>query len=127
MKKKKTHAKKKTARAVSVAKKSNTKSNTLGIEPLGDRVVLKPFSVEETAAKTVSGIILPESDKQQFPEQGKIVAIGEGTYRDGVLVPMRVRVGDTVVFSKYGFDEIKINGTEYYILKEDAILAIMSH
>ncbi|GMU74283.1 MAG: 10 kDa chaperonin [Candidatus Campbellbacteria bacterium] len=103
-------------------KKTNAKS---GIQPLGDRVLLRPLASEERATKRASGIIIPETVDHERPEQGKIIAVGPGRYEDGKLIPVRVKVGDTVVFSKYGFDEVKIDGVEYYILKEDAILAVI--
>ncbi|QQR82792.1 co-chaperone GroES [Candidatus Campbellbacteria bacterium] len=96
-----------------------------GVTPLGDRVLLKPLSADEYATKRASGIIIPETVDKERPEQGKVIAVGPGRYDDGVLVPMRVKVGDTVVFSKYGYDEIKIDGVEYFILKEESILAVI--
>ena len=100
----------------------NTKIN---ITPLGDRVLIKPIS--EEGKKSKSGIILPETIGKEKPERGKIVAVGEGRWNedgDG-RVPMRVKVGQTVIFSKYSPDEIKIDGEEYFILKEENILAII--
>jgi chaperonin GroES len=96
-----------------------------GIQPLGDRVVLQPLSADEMSVKRASGIIIPETIDRERPEQGKVVAVGPGRYEDGKLVPVRVKVGDIVVFSKYGYDEIKIDGAEYYILKEDSVLAVI--
>lgn len=93
-----------------------------GIVPLGDRVLLKPASKDETM---VSGIIIPDTVSKEKPEQGVVVAVGEGAYKDGKIVPPRVAVGDTVVFSKYGYDELKIDGEEYFVLREDSILAII--
>lgn len=114
-----------------VAKKVNKKLNQADksglsskITPLHDRVVIKPLS-EEEINKTPSGIIIPETVSKEKPEQGIVVAVGEGKWDDGVLVPMRVKVGDKVVFSRYGYDEVKIEGTEYYVLREENILAII--
>jgi chaperonin GroES len=101
-------------------KKETTKKAV--ITPLGDRVLLKPATKEET---TTSGIIIPDTISKEKPEQGTVVAVGEGLYKDGKLIAPRVAVGDTVVFSKYGFDELKIDGEEYFILREDSILAII--
>lgn len=95
----------------------------LGIKPLGDRVLVKQH--EDTAQKTKSGIFIPDSVKKEKPEEGKVVAVGEGRYEDGKIVPLRVKVGDTVLFSKYGFDEVKVNDEEYLIFKEENILAII--
>ena len=95
---------------------------TLSIQPLGDRVVVKPTPKDEVSAM---GILLPTSAKQDAPSKGTVVAVGAGRYDDGDLLPMTVKVGDTVLFSKYGFDEIKIDGQEYVILPESAVLAII--
>ena len=98
-----------------------------GIIPLGDRVLVKPFTGNEQAAEANSfGLIIPETVSKERPEQGVVTAVGDGrTTDDGALVPMKVSVGDTVVFSKYGFDEVKMNGEEFYIIKEENILAII--
>ncbi|MEK9184110.1 MAG: co-chaperone GroES [Patescibacteria group bacterium] len=98
------------------------KAEKLSIQPLHDRVVVKPASREEVSA---SGIIIPDSASREKPERGVVVAVGLGRYEDGDLLPMTVKIGDTVLFSKYGFDEVKIDGTEYYILSESSILAII--
>lgn len=95
------------------------------IIPLGDRVLVKPFSEEDTK-KTKSGIIIPETVDKERPEQGKVIAVGEGrTTDEGKVLPMKVKVGDIVIFSKYGPDEVKVNGDEYFMLKEENILAII--
>lgn len=98
-----------------------------GIIPLGDRVLVKPFTGNEQTAEANSfGLIIPETVSKERPEQGVVTAVGDGrTTDDGALVPMKVAVGDTVVFSKYGFDEVKMNGEEFYIIKEENILAII--
>jgi chaperonin GroES len=101
-----------------------TKATTLSITPMHDRVVVKPFSKDEELAASI-GIIIPDTVKRDKPEQGTVVAVGNGKYEDGDLIPMTVKVGDTVLFSKYGYDEVKINDTEYYILPESSILAII--
>lgn len=106
------------------------KKNTQKIEksagpkvfPIGDRVLLMPLK-EET--KSASGIIIPDTVDKEKPEQGIVVAVGEGKFEDGMLVPMRVKVGDTVMFSKYGYDEVKVDDEEYFMVKEDNILAIL--
>ena len=91
--------------------------------PLGSRVILKPITDELN--KTSSGIIIPETVEKEKSERGRVVAVGEGKYEDGKLLPVRVKVGDIVLFSKYGYDEVKMNGEEYFILNEDNILAII--
>lgn len=95
--------------------------------PLGDRVVVKPFTEQEK--KTKSGILIPETVSKERPEQGKVVAVGEGRWNeDGdARVKMSVKIGDTVLFSKYGPDEVKIDGEEYYVLREDSILAVIKN
>lgn len=98
----------------------------LEVMPLGDRVLLRHLTEEEMGSRTLSGIIIPETVDKEKPEQGMIVAVGEGKYDDnGKLVPMQVHVGDRVVFSKYAPNEIKLNGKEYFILDESSILAIV--
>ncbi|KKQ77949.1 MAG: hypothetical protein A3A96_04210 [Candidatus Zambryskibacteria bacterium RIFCSPLOWO2_01_FULL_39_39] len=95
------------------------------ITPLGDRILLKPFSQDEMST-TASGIIIPDTVSKEKPEQGKVVAIGIGRWEDGKRVPMSLKVGDKVVFSRYGYEEVKFDGEEYYILKEENILAIIN-
>jgi len=80
---------------------------------------------EEGHKKTASGILVPENINKEKPEQGTVVAVGEGNYENGKLVPLKVKVGDKVIFSKYGYDEIKMNDKKYFIIKEDNILAII--
>lgn len=92
--------------------------------PLGDRVLVK-ISEDESQSKTASGIFIPDTVDKEKPEQGKVVAVGEGKYVEGKLMPIRVKVGDTIVFSKYGYDEIKVDEKEFLIIKEDNILAII--
>lgn len=97
----------------------------VGIRPLGDRVVIRPLSEEEMGTKSPSGIIIPDTVKGEKPEQGIVVATGPGKYDDGEYVPMQVSVGDRVVFSKYGYDEVKVGGKEYYVLSESSVLAVI--
>jgi chaperonin GroES len=92
------------------------------IKPLGDRVVVKALEREE---KTKSGIVLPDTAKEK-PQEGKIVAVGTGKLlENGQRVPLDVKEGDKVVFSKYGGTEIKIDGQDYLILSERDVLAIV--
>ena len=95
----------------------------LSFKPLGDRIVVKP-SLKEGEKRLASGIIIPETVDKEKPAQGTVVAVGPGKYEDGERVPMPVKVGDTVLFSKYGYDEVKIEGQEYYILSESGVLGI---
>ncbi|MEK7100078.1 MAG: co-chaperone GroES [Patescibacteria group bacterium] len=94
----------------------------LSIQPLADRVVVKPAPREEVSA---SGIIIPDTASREKPGQGIVVAVGPGKYEDGKLLPMNVKVGNTVLFSKYGYDEVKIDGQEYFILPESSVLGII--
>ena len=96
----------------------------LGIKPLGDRIVVKPEG-KDGEKKLASGIIIPESVDKEKPAKGTVVAVGQGKYDDGKLQPMQVKVGDAVIFSKYGYDEVKMNGEEYYILSEASVLAVV--
>ena len=94
------------------------------VRPLRDRVVVKPDTIEGEE-KTKSGIIIPESASKEKPYEGEVVAVGEGRMDDGVLIKPDVKVGDKVIFSKYGYDEVEVDGIEYYILKGESILAVI--
>ena len=93
----------------------------MNIRPLGDRVVIKKIEAEET---TKSGIVLPEAAKEK-PQEAEVVAVGPGGIVDGKEVRIEVKVGDRVLFSKYGGNEVKIDGVEYTILRQDDILAVI--
>jgi len=107
------------------SKKEILKKSKEKIMPLGDRVILRPISEEEMNT-TASGIIIPDTVSKEKPEQGKIVAVGEGRWENGKRIPIGVKVGDRVVFSRYGYEEVKIDGEEFYILKEENILAVIN-
>lgn len=92
------------------------------IRPLGDKVVVKQLDSEE---KTKSGIVLPDTAKEK-PQEGEVIAVGSGKVIDGKKVSLETKVGDRVLYKKYGPDEIKIDGEEYLILSEDDILAIIN-
>ena len=97
----------------------------INIKPIGDKVLVKGVNPDE-GKKTKSGIIIPDTIHKEQPEQGRVIAVGDGRINDdGKIIPMRVKVGDTVIFSKYGPDEIKVEGEEYFIIKEENILAII--
>lgn len=118
--------KKKSSASKPVSKNpQSTPKNNSKIQPLGDRVLIKPFFIEEDKTKNTFGIIMPDTMNKEQPEQGEVLAVGEGRYEDGKFVPLKVKVGDTVIFSKYGFDEVKTGDQSLYILKEDSILAIV--
>ena len=94
-----------------------------GIQPLGDRVLLK---VLEAEAKTKGGIVLPDTAKEK-PQEGKVVAVGKGKVgEDGKIKPLEVKVGERVLFAKYSGTEVTTkDGQEYLIVKEEDILAIL--
>lgn len=91
------------------------------VKPLGDRVVIKRLEAEET---TKSGIVLPGAAKEK-PQLAKVIAVGPGGIVDGKEVKMDVKVGDKVFFSKYSGTEVKIDGEELLIVKQDDILGIV--
>jgi chaperonin GroES len=95
----------------------------INIKPLADYVLIEPIKEEE---KTKAGILLPESAEKEKPEKGKVIAVGPGRKDEkGNLIPVSVKVGQTVLFKKYGPDEIKVDDKEYLICKEEDILAII--
>jgi chaperonin GroES len=91
------------------------------LRPLGDRVIIQKVEAEET---TKSGIFLPGTAKEK-PQMAEIIAVGPGGFVDGKEVKMDVKKGDKIIFSKYSGNEVKIDGIEYTILKQDDILAIV--
>ncbi len=93
------------------------------IKPLGDRVLIEPVTEAE---KTRSGIYLPDTVNKERPQEGKVVAVGPGRVSDdGKKIPMNVAKGDKVLFTKYGPNELKVDGKEYLIAREEDILAIL--
>jgi len=95
----------------------------MNLKPLGDRVIIKVLEKEE---KTGSGIVLPDKAKEK-PQEGEVMAVGAGkVLDDGTKVQMEVKKGDKVVFSKYAGSEVKVDGEEYLILRQDDILALYS-
>ena len=95
----------------------------MNIKPLYDRVVIEPQEAEE---KTASGIYIPDTAQKDRPQIGKIVAVGQGkVLESGEIKPLTVKVGDTVLFGKYGPAEVTHEGKDYLVAKEDEILAIV--
>ena len=95
------------------------------IQPLGDRVLVEPMAPD--AGKTKHGIIIPDTISKEKAEQGTVLAVGPGRVTDeGKVLPLRVKKGQKVLFSKYGPDEVKVGDKEYYIISESSILAILS-
>jgi chaperonin GroES len=93
------------------------------IKPLSDHILIETMPQEE---KTESGIFLPQTVEKERPEQGKVIAVGTGKkLASGKVIPLDVKKGDVVLFTKYGPNEIKVNGKEYLIAKEEDILAIL--
>ena len=93
----------------------------MNLKPLGDRLIVEALEEEQT---TVGGIVLPDTALEK-PQRGNVIAVGPGarSSESGEVIPMDVKEGDVVVFSKYGGTEIKIEGTDYLILRESDILA----
>jgi chaperonin GroES len=94
----------------------------MNVKPLGDRVLVQPLEQEEVKK---GGIIIPDTAKEK-PQEGKVVAIGTGKRdENGKLIPFEVKKGDRVLISKYGGTEIKIDGKDYLIMREDDILGVI--
>jgi chaperonin GroES len=92
------------------------------LKPLGDRIIIELVQGEE---KTASGIVLPDTAKEK-PQEGKVIAVGTGRVLDsGERVAVEVTVGDSIIFSKYSGTEVKYQGTEYLILRESDVLAVI--
>jgi chaperonin GroES len=90
------------------------------LKPYGDRILVKPSTEED---RTAGGIVLPDTAKER-PQKGEVVAVGPGRWEEGKRIPVEVKVGDKVVYAKYGGTEIKIDGVEHLILRESDILAV---
>ena len=91
------------------------------IKPIGDKVVIKPIAVEEV---TKSGIVLPGS-AQEKPQQGEVIAVGDGIYQNGVKIPMELKVGDRVVYGTFGGIDVKLNNEEVIIMSEKDVLIVL--
>ncbi len=95
----------------------------MNFTPLHDRVAIKPMDQEE---KTLGGIIIPDTAKEK-PMQGKVIAVGKGTKdKEGNLIPLEVKIGDKVLYGKWGGTEVKVNGQEFIIMKESDIMGIIN-
>jgi len=95
----------------------------VAIKPLEDRIVVKANEAEQT---TASGLVIPDTAKEK-PMQGKVIAVGKGTKdKDGNLIPLDVKVGDKVLYGKWGGTEVKVNGQEFIIMKESDIMGIIN-
>ncbi len=92
------------------------------LQPLGDRIVVKPK--DEDTQTTPSGLVIPDTAKEK-PQLGDVLSVGPGDFQDGARVPMDVEVGDIVVYSKYGGTEVKYEGEDYLILSSRDVLAVL--
>jgi chaperonin GroES len=92
-----------------------------GIKPLEDRVVVRPIEEEEM---TASGLVIPDTAKEK-PTEGEVIAVGPGRFEEGKRVPLDVKAGDKVIYSKYGGNEYKYKGEEYVILQSRDIYAVV--
>jgi len=93
------------------------------IRPLYDRIVVK--RIEESEEKTASGLFIPDSAKEK-PQEGEVIAVGQGKRSDdGKLMPLDVKAGDRILFGKYSGSDIKLDGEEYMIMREDEVLGVL--
>ena len=98
-----------------------TTATKVAIKPLEDRIVVQASEAETT---TASGIVIPDTAKEK-PQEGTVLAVGPGRYEDGNRVPLDVKVGDKVLYSKYGGTEVKYGGEEYLVLSARDVLAVI--
>ena len=98
-----------------------TTATKVVIKPLEDRIVVRTLEAEQT---TASGLVIPDTAKEK-PQEGEVMAVGPGRFEDGNRVPMDVKVGDVVLYSKYGGTEVKYSGEEYLVLSARDVLAII--
>ena len=98
-----------------------TTATKVAIKPLEDRIVVQANDAEST---TASGLVIPDTAKEK-PQEGTVLAVGPGRFEDGNRVPLDVKVGDTVLYSKYGGTEVKYSGEEYLILSARDVLAVI--
>jgi chaperonin GroES len=91
------------------------------IKPLEDRILVKSIDAEQT---TASGLVIPDTAKEK-PQEGEVLAVGPGRFEDGQRLPLDIKVGDKVIYSKYGGTEVKYNGEEYLILSSRDVLAVL--
>ena len=94
----------------------------VSLQPLEDRIVVRTLEAEQT---TASGLVIPDTAKEK-PQEGEVLAVGPGRFEDGNRVPLDVKVGDKVIYSKYGGTEVKVGGDELLILSARDVLAIVN-
>lgn len=114
------------------SKKSIKKTTEASIRPLGDRVLVKAITQEEAGSTTASGILLPDTIDKERPEEGMVIAVGEGkpckhndTCKNEACGIVNVKKGDRVIFTKFGPEEVTVDGEEYLIVSESNILAVV--
>jgi chaperonin GroES len=95
----------------------------MNVRPLHDRIVIKRIEEKETVK---GGIIIPDTAKEK-PQEAEVVAVGKGKREKGELIPLDVKVGDRILFGKYSGTEIKLDGEEYLIVREDEVLGVIEH
>ena len=98
-----------------------TTATKVAIKPLEDRIVVQAVEAETT---TASGIVIPDTAKEK-PQEGTVLAVGPGRFEDGARVPLDVKIGDRVLYSKYGGTEVKYSGEEYLVLSARDVLAVI--
>ena len=98
-----------------------TTATKVAIKPLEDRILVKAIDAEQT---TASGLVIPDTAKEK-PQEGHVLAVGPGRFEDGARVPLDVKVGDKVLYSKYGGTEVKYGGEEYLVLSARDLLAVV--
>jgi len=96
--------------------------NTPKIRPLSDRIVVEPKEVE---TKTAGGIVLPDNADKDKPMQGTVIAIGTGRYHEGNVIPLQVKVGDNILFGKYAGTNIKLDGCEFLVMREEDVMGVV--
>jgi len=94
---------------------------SVSIKPLEDRILVKSVDAEQT---TASGLVIPDTAKEK-PQEGEVLAVGPGRFEDGQRLPLDIKVGDKVIYSKYGGTEVKYNNEEYLILSSRDVLAVL--
>jgi len=114
------------AQALSVkSTDTHMKEKKVSIHPLGDRVVIEELVIDEKSKKTASGIFIPDTVNQdKGAKQGKVIAVGPGKYIEGTLVPLEVKIGDTVLF-QWG-DKITLDGHDYYVVADSSLMATVA-
>ncbi len=97
-------------------------ASTPKIRPLSDRIVVEPKELE---SKTAGGIVIPDTADKDKPMQGTVIAIGNGKYYDGKIMPLQVKVGDKVLFGKYAGTNFKFEDREYLVMREEDVMGVL--